>query len=506
MVINAYSDGIYVAGNLTIAGGKITSTATGMNNGICAITDGGIDISGGTVIAEGPGAGIYGEQYLAISGNADVTGISTTGYGLQGGAGGSDLTPDNFSISGNAVAVGKSDTEGRAIKEITSHINHTILAGNSEADAEEIPAFPDSNTYKYIKLVSNDPEALYYDPADSKLHYADIDMENYEIKPGAEYTEQTDKWTGNGNTLTLNSFFYATDSGQTQAALFMPDGTELVLEGENTIKNQNVYAVQGLGALEIKGDGTLNADGATHGIYDGNKSLTIGGNCTINASGSTCGIYCGAGTLTINGGTINVQADSEDGIYGKIVIITGGTVNSVGINTGICTWDKLVIEGGTVEAFGNSAAFQCTQGTISIASGMGVSAGDDAANANDITYENQKYVKIAPLIHTHCICGDTMSDHTGQRECDISAPDDHQRHTAGWQLLSEEDVTLTGDLTIDSLGTDSNLCLNGHVLDLATFKLIKDSSYGLNICDCTDVVIKGISMTTDCGIGTGWFL
>ena len=337
LVINAYSDGIYVAGNLTIAGGKITSTATGMNNGICAITDGGIDISGGTVIAEGPGAGIYGEQYLSISGNADVTGISTTGYGLQGGAGGSDLTPDNFSISGNAVAVGKSDTEGRAIKEITSHINHTILAGNSEADAEEIPAFPDSNTYKYIKLVSNDPEALYYDPADSKLHYADIDMENYEIKPGAEYTEQTDKWTGNGNTLTLNSFFYATDSGQTQAALFMPDGTELVLEGENTIKNQNVYAVQGLGALEIKGDGTLNADGATHGIYDGNKSLTIGGNCTINASGSTCGIYCGAGTLTINGGTINVQADSEDGIYGKIVIITGGTVNSVGINTGICT-------------------------------------------------------------------------------------------------------------------------------------------------------------------------
>ena len=496
LTINAYSDGIYVyGGNLNIADGMVHSTATGMNNGICAISDGGIDINGGTVIAEGPGAGIYGEQFLAISGNADVTGISATGYGLQGGAGGSDLTPDNFSISGNAVAIGQSDAEGRAIKEVTSHINHTIWAGNSEADAEEILAFPDSNTYKYIKLVSTTPKALYYDPTDSKLHYADIDMGNFEIKPGAVYTEQTDKWTGNGNTLTLNGFFYATDSDQTQAALLMPDGTELVLEGENTIKNKNVYAVQGLGVLKIKGNGTLNAGGATHGIYDGNKSLTIEGNCTINASGSTCGIYCGAGTLTINGGTINVPAANEDGIYGKTVRVTGGTIHAAGTNTGIRTWDNLAIDGGTVEAFGNIAALQCTQGTISIANGMDIRAGDDAANANDITYENQKYVKIASPLHTHCICGGTMSDHTGHGEAVTYQPLDSS-FTGGTlsngNYYLDEDITLTSNLTVDGfLGKESNLCLNGHVLNLAGHKIIKDSSGGLNICDCTNVVTKG---------------
>ena len=123
--------------------------------------------------------------------------------------------------------------------------------------------------------------------------------------------------------------------------------------------------------------------------------------------------------------------------------------------------------------------------------GETLGAGDDAANANDITYENQKYVKIAPLIHTHCICGGAMSDHTGHESVTYQPLTITSGTLPVGNYYLEEDVTLTGDLTIDSLGTDSNLCLNGHVLDLATFKLIKDSSYGLNICDCTDVVIKG---------------
>ena len=125
LTINSHSDGIYVNGSLAIEGGTVNATATGMNNGVCALGDSGsINITGGKVNASGKGAGIYGAKSVAISGNAAVTAQGETHFGLQGGQ-----YDDNFSISGNAVvtAIGNG-TGATGVKAVTENATHIILA------------------------------------------------------------------------------------------------------------------------------------------------------------------------------------------------------------------------------------------------------------------------------------------------------------------------------------------------------------------------------------------
>ena len=96
---------------------------------------------------------------------------------------------------------------------------------------------------------------------------------------------------------------------------------------------------------------------------------------------------------------------------GIVALAAGETATSVIVGDATLSADRPYLVNGTASA------------------GETLGAGDDAANANDITYGNQKYVKMAPPIHTHCICGGAMSDHTGHESVTY-------RHTAGWQLLS----------------------------------------------------------------------
>lgn len=105
--------------------------------------------------------------------------------------------------------------------------------------------------------------ALYFE--DGKLYKADVyDPENITIE--GEYAEQTDKWSADGNTLTLKGLEFETIASR---GLVMSDGTTLSLQGntESTLTTTATggCGIQGKGSLVISGGGTVKANG-TYGI------------------------------------------------------------------------------------------------------------------------------------------------------------------------------------------------------------------------------------------------
>lgn len=130
----------------------------------------------------------------------------------------------------------------------------------------------------------------------------------------------------------------------------------LILKGENTLKSG--YGRAGLqvpegATLEIKGDGSLTANGGDYasgiggGLYGSGGTITISsGVVTANggqyASGIGGGFSGSGGTITISGGTITAKAGSDvfgigDGngnTEGKLTL-TGGTITTSSINADV---------------------------------------------------------------------------------------------------------------------------------------------------------------------------
>ena len=224
---------------------------------------------------------------------------------------------------------------------------------------------------------------LYYNTTDGLLHKNSIDGDVLESTAGMAYS-------GSGNTLTLKGFSFDTSlaGGEAvSAALVMPAGTSLILEGENSIQAAtDMYGICGKGSLTIGGSGSLNVTGLFYGIYAGSDVLTInGGNISANAVGgdypstSIIAIYSGR-NLTINDGTITATAGSCS---------TGN--NSVGIGA----FYDVRINGGITEAAGMTAALRSIdpRGVISIAAALQIKTGENKAGAAAAeSYTGQKYV------------------------------------------------------------------------------------------------------------------
>lgn len=190
-------------------------------------------------------------------------------------------------------------------------------------------------------------------------------------------------WDSNTNTLTLNGVDFTTTAA---TAVKLPDGSTIVLNGDNTIKGGDAasgycYGIWANGDLTIQGTGTLNVtagdntetSNASHGIA-ADKNVTINGG---TAKARSCGIYAKSavtindGTVTAKGGTITggysyhkscgIYSDGDRGeskvtISGGIVKATGGTATSggsYGIHVNNCS---LTISGGAVIATANTSA------------------------------------------------------------------------------------------------------------------------------------------------------
>lgn len=338
--------------------------------------------------------------------------------------------------------------------------------------------------------------ALYF--KDGKLYKAAVATSGA-IAKGDEYAEQTDKWSVEGNTLTLKGLEFETTASR---ALIMGNGTALSLQ-EDTESTLTSSATDG------------------GGIY-GEGGFTISGAGSVQASG-TYGIV--AVDLVIESGTVYATGTGTDsiGLYGAASsgehsgIIKGGKVIASGDMYGIYGYgDDLHIEGGEIWATGNSdnyGALFVFNGTLTSSADVAVSVKgstqyqaetlqDAVIHSEDVSFDSEmipcgsvkigndfcKTVHIKVFgAHEHCVCGGktNVGDHTAHQDVSYQPLDSSftgGELSAGGYYLTK-DITLTDDIKIES---GVNLCLNGYKINAGdNIVWIYGESAEFNITDCT---------------------
>ena len=190
-------------------------------------------------------------------------------------------------------------------------------------------------------------------------------------------------WDSNTNTLTLNGVDFTTTAA---TAVKLPDGSTIVLNGDNTIKGGNAasgacYGIFCEGNLTIQGTGTLNVTAGDAGGTDSNDR--------------SCGIYT-ENALTMSSGIVKAYAGTSAkaslGIYSKGNFTISGTADVTG-KGGTATGDgsfginaegSMIISGGKVKAIGGagrgSDGLYSGNGQINIIGGKVEAIGGDAPN------------------------------------------------------------------------------------------------------------------------------
>ena len=131
--------------DMEMTGGTLKATTTAQGEAGIVVHGGDIDISGGTVIAEGGtsttadgGNGIHGMKDIKICGTANVTATGGDGAAVAGKHGGYGIYANNqaIEISGGTVkAIGGGGSDGHAIKTGGATGNVSIISGTVTATA-----------------------------------------------------------------------------------------------------------------------------------------------------------------------------------------------------------------------------------------------------------------------------------------------------------------------------------------------------------------------------------
>ena len=320
LTINSHSDGIYVLnGDLTIESGRINATAAGMNNGLCALGDGGnVGITGGRVTASGKGAGIYGEKSIAISGSAVVTGQGETYYGLQGGQ-----FTDNFSISGSAVvtAIG-AGSSAKGLKAVTSNDTHVILAGADAGSAAKQPGrlLASGNTYQYVHLEPGQLDSGYV---------MEVDMDGEGGNAPVSYESFVEGWQaamGSGNTSKTTVKLLANWTADSEGYLgpHTTDGAGFAV-GESILSEYT-------GSLHVRTGYSVTLDLNGHTIdrnlseeKDNGYVIIVDGTLTLKdtvGGGKLTGGYdYEVGGVSVYGGTFTMESGEISGNHGAGVYV-----------------------------------------------------------------------------------------------------------------------------------------------------------------------------------------
>ena len=171
----------------------------------------------------------------------------------------------------------------------------------------------------------------------------------------AAKTGTTDStWDSDTKTLTLNGVNFETTAA---TAVKLPADSQIVLNGDNTIKGGNsdsgdCYGIEGLGNLTIQGTGKLD-------VTSGTTSRTAYDSFGIRAYAVTIK----SGTVIAKGGTAQMTEGSmSGGIYGSnYITIEGGIVEATGgaawrsCGFNIVALGTMNISGGTVTATGGTS-------------------------------------------------------------------------------------------------------------------------------------------------------
>ena len=180
-------------------------------------------------------------------------------------------------------------------------------------------------------------------------------------------------WVYDTKTLTLDGANIQAEAEDWYSAVIsVPDGTEIVLNGENTIVQTNIDSETGNYALL---SGTVDSNGI---LSEG--KLTISGNGTLNVTNRSRDKFSSAAVtadkLTINGSTVNV----ENTVNTSTLEIHGGTLNAEatdyspsGIALSVCT---VTIDGeGKLTAVGKADENVDANAAIRFVSSAGIGTG-----------------------------------------------------------------------------------------------------------------------------------
>lgn len=152
-------------------------------------------------------------------------------------------------------------------------------------------------------------------------------------------------WEADTKTLTLDSIDIScavslndAQSAADIAVVYVPDKTEIVLVGENTIEQTSTevgIALYGEGSITFSGDGVLNVknvshdESVSHAIYTQDSSVIVNGG-TVNTDGTVV-----ASTVEVhNNGVLNAKATAYSlygaAVHANVTVDGNGTLTAVG--------------------------------------------------------------------------------------------------------------------------------------------------------------------------------
>lgn len=345
------------AGSVTVDGGTVTAVAEG-HKGYGIYTDrGGVTATKGSVTAKGK---VYGIQ---TQGNVNISGGTVV---AEGGNVGIFVAPHkgfSIKITGGEVTV----TGGFNVNVTIEPIINTAITveyGDSASECEP-RTFIYNDSYTYIttnryfhsstetdisKLANITVGGVGLYGTDYRIAYAKTNDNGKVTTEGATANDYNIKW--DGTTLTLKDATIKADNSDNGIEYSGTSAITIQLEGENTVTGDCGIEGRNAAKLTISGSGTLNVNGDSYAIYAGGN-IEIS-DATVIATGTGAysdGINTHGGDIIINSGTVTVDSKMYGlNASGGNVCINGGTVSvksdQYGVNTR--SGDSLTISGGTV--------------------------------------------------------------------------------------------------------------------------------------------------------------
>lgn len=154
-----------------------------------------------------------------------------------------------------------------------------------------------------------------------------------------------------GDTVFLDNFEFETSA---DIAMAVPNGTRIMLKGNNTISVRNDKPDANVGVLYSSGDLTI----------EGSEDSTLTVSAQTEQGFWSRAVCARAGDLTVNSG--------------KIIALGGTSKKSCGLYAGGHLWidtgekGKITINGGVIEVVAKTNAVRAAEGRLTIASGASV--------------------------------------------------------------------------------------------------------------------------------------
>ena len=428
---------IIYGGDITIAGGKVTTSGTMGIHAQYNNNGGNVTIKNATVTATGTSFyGILSENGGNITiDNSNVTATGNYGIYAQNG----DITIASGTVTASGTQYGIFNSNGSVTingGQVTATGNFGIYTiGSVTINGGQVTAIGNNyygifaqNSSDHITLGWTNPtDFIYVNKYDTYGTLSIADGKAFIDEDGNTYSSGTVNASDiNGKTLypySENAVPYLNENGQQRycVAYTTLTGTETELGAAGQETWYVVGSDVSYTGLTINGDiHLILVDGKTMTITSSDdngiivsSSLTIYGQelgtGTLNATGNN-GIYSVSGDITIIGGTLNATGNDGKGIYssGDITII-GGTLNATGNENGIHSYSgNITISGGTVTATDNSTGYGIFthSGNITISGGRVTATSENGhgiysydgtttlgwTNATDFIYVSRYYI------------------------------------------------------------------------------------------------------------------